>query len=72
MDSIDNFTNHTFNFYAYTDIKVGKEILINYNDDVDDKEPLWFNKGEMDNSKNEPVVNKGDDPMNKDGPFKNF
>lgn len=39
-----NFTNHTFDFYAYTDIKEGDEILINYNGDVDDDEPLWFNK----------------------------
>ncbi|WP_047152967.1 SET domain-containing protein [Aneurinibacillus tyrosinisolvens] len=46
-----NFKNHTFDFYAYTDIKAGEEILINYNGDVDDKDPLWFNKGEMDNGK---------------------
>ncbi|PWT95801.1 MAG: SET domain-containing protein-lysine N-methyltransferase [Bacteroidetes bacterium] len=39
-----NFKNHTFDFYAYTDIKAGEEILINYNGDVDDKEPLWFDK----------------------------
>lgn len=39
-----NFQNHTFDFYAYTDIKAGDEILINYNGDVDDKEPLWFDK----------------------------
>ncbi len=39
-----NFANHTFDFYAFTDIKAGEEILINYNGDVDDKEPLWFNK----------------------------
>ncbi len=48
-----NFANHTFDFYAYTDIKAGEEILINYNGDVDDKDPLWFNKGEMDNGKDE-------------------
>ncbi|WCN36231.1 SET domain-containing protein [Aneurinibacillus uraniidurans] len=41
-----NFENHTFDFYAYTDIRAGEEILINYNGDVDDKDPLWFNKGE--------------------------
>ncbi|MDR4229679.1 SET domain-containing protein [Bacillus mojavensis] len=45
-----NFENHTFDFYAYTDIKEGEEILINYNGDVDDKEPLWFDK-EQDSSK---------------------
>ncbi|WP_085991257.1 SET domain-containing protein [Oceanobacillus senegalensis] len=39
-----NFGNHTFNFYAYTDIKAGDEILINYNGDVDNKDPLWFNQ----------------------------
>ena len=41
-----NFKNHTFDFYAYTDIKAGEEILINYNGDVDDETPLWFNSDE--------------------------
>lgn len=39
-----NFDNHTFDFFAYKDIKAGEEILINYNGDVDDKEQLWFDK----------------------------
>lgn len=39
-----NFDNHTFDFFAYKDIKAGEEILINYNGDVDDMDPLWFNK----------------------------
>lgn len=39
-----NFGNHSFDFYAFTDIKAGDEILINYNGDVDDKDPLWFNQ----------------------------
>ncbi|MFC5464284.1 SET domain-containing protein [Lederbergia graminis] len=39
-----DFKNHTFNFYAYRNIKKGDEILINYNGDVDDKDPLWFNQ----------------------------
>jgi len=39
-----NFPNHTFDFYAYKDIKAGEEILINYNGDEDDMEPLWFHK----------------------------
>lgn len=39
-----NFDNRTFDFYAYTDIKAGEEILINYNGDVDIKDPLWFNQ----------------------------
>lgn len=39
-----NFESHSFKFYAQRDIKAGEEILINYNGDVDDKEPLWFNK----------------------------
>lgn len=38
-----NYDNHTFDFYAYKDIKAGEEILINYNGDVDNKDPLWFN-----------------------------
>ncbi|WP_243292670.1 SET domain-containing protein [Bacillus sp. FJAT-47783] len=38
-----NFPNHTFDFYAYKDIKANEEILINYNGDVDDKSSLWFN-----------------------------
>lgn len=37
-----NFDNHTFDFYAYTDITAGEEILINYNGDVDCDDPLWF------------------------------
>ncbi|RBW69976.1 SET domain-containing protein [Bacillus taeanensis] len=41
-----NFDNHTFDYYAYTDIKEGEEILINYNGEIDDHTPLWFNKNE--------------------------
>ena len=39
-----NFKNNTFDFFAFTDIKAGEEILINYNGDVDDLDPLWFNE----------------------------
>jgi SET domain-containing protein len=39
-----SFEKHTFDYYAYKDIKAGEEILINYNGDVDDMDPLWFNK----------------------------
>ncbi len=39
-----NFENHTFDFYAYKDIKAGEEVLINYNGEVDDNDPLWFNQ----------------------------
>ncbi|ARF16268.1 SET domain-containing protein [Sporosarcina ureae] len=39
-----NFDHHTFDFFAYKDIKAGEEILINYNGDVDDDEQLWFNE----------------------------
>ncbi|MED3729622.1 SET domain-containing protein-lysine N-methyltransferase [Priestia filamentosa] len=39
-----NFENHTFDFYAYTDIQAGEEILINYNGDVDNQELLWFDR----------------------------
>lgn len=46
-----NFDNHTFDFYAYTDIKAGEEILINYNGDVDCNDPLWFYKDQ----ENKPV-----------------
>lgn len=49
-----NFDKHVFEFYAYKDIKAGEEILINYNGDVDDDEPLWFNK-DKDEDKNEKV-----------------
>lgn len=37
-----NFDQHTFDFFAYTDILAGEEILINYNGDVDCDDPLWF------------------------------
>lgn len=46
-----NFDNHTFDFYAYKDIKAGEEILINYNGDVDDDELLWFDKEKEENNK---------------------
>ncbi|WP_153732714.1 SET domain-containing protein [Sporosarcina obsidiansis] len=39
-----NFDKHTFDFFAYTDIRAGDEILINYNGDVEDQEQLWFNE----------------------------
>ncbi|MFD1772404.1 SET domain-containing protein [Paenibacillus rhizophilus] len=39
-----NFKNHTFDFYSYTDIKAGDEILINYNGDENCDDPLWFNE----------------------------
>lgn len=41
-----DFDNQTFDFFAYTDIEAGEEILINYNGDVDDQDELWFNKEE--------------------------
>ncbi|MFD2611131.1 SET domain-containing protein [Paenibacillus gansuensis] len=40
-----NFDNLTVDFYAYTDIKAGDEILINYNGEVDNNDPLWFTDG---------------------------
>ncbi|MBY0596807.1 SET domain-containing protein [Bacillus bingmayongensis] len=46
-----NFDNHTFDFYAYKDIKAGEEILINYNGDVNDDELLWFDKEKEENGK---------------------
>ncbi|RXT05221.1 SET domain-containing protein [Ammoniphilus sp. CFH 90114] len=39
-----NFDNHTFDFFAYRDIKAGEEILINYNGEEDNDDPLWFNE----------------------------
>lgn len=41
-----NFDNQTFDFFAYKDVAAGEELLINYNGDVDDMDPLWFNKEE--------------------------
>ncbi|KZE37303.1 SET domain-containing protein-lysine N-methyltransferase [Bhargavaea cecembensis] len=41
-----SFENHTFDFYAHTPIKMGEEILINYNGDEDDQELLWFDREE--------------------------
>jgi SET domain-containing protein len=46
-----SFEKHTFSFFAYTDIKAGEEILINYNGDEDDQEPLWFNKAQKEKDK---------------------
>lgn len=39
-----NFDQHTFDFFAYKDIKAGEEVLINYNGDAEDDEQLWFNE----------------------------
>ncbi|UII57089.1 SET domain-containing protein [Cytobacillus spongiae] len=41
-----HFEDHTFKFYAYRDIKAGEEIFINYNGEVDNDDPLWFNEEE--------------------------
>jgi uncharacterized protein len=46
-----NFDEHVFDFFAYNDIKAGEEILINYNGDVDEMDPLWFNMEEEEKSK---------------------
>ncbi len=46
-----NFDNHTFDFYAYTDIQAGEEILINYNGDEDDQELLWFDREDEEEQK---------------------
>ncbi|WP_335872795.1 SET domain-containing protein [Bacillus sp. 2205SS5-2] len=43
-----NFDNDTFDFFAYKDIKAGEEILINYNGEVDNNDPLWFNEDKQD------------------------
>ncbi|MBP0725252.1 SET domain-containing protein-lysine N-methyltransferase [Bacillus sp. RG28] len=46
-----NFDNHTFDFFAYTDIKAGEEITINYNGEMDNMDPLWFDVEENDTKK---------------------
>ncbi|MGO4538900.1 SET domain-containing protein [Paenibacillus sp. 2TAB19] len=37
-----NFDNLTVDFYAFTEVKAGDELLINYNGEVDNEDPLWF------------------------------
>ncbi|MFG6120100.1 MULTISPECIES: SET domain-containing protein [Thalassobacillus] len=39
-----NFDNHSFEFYAFKDIKAGEEIFINYNGETENDSPLWFNE----------------------------
>jgi SET domain-containing protein len=39
----NNEENLSIDFYAIADIKAGEEITINYNGDLEDKSPLWFN-----------------------------
>jgi len=46
-----NFDNHTFDFFAYNDIKAGEEITINYNGEMDNMDPLWFEVEENDSEK---------------------
>ncbi|MEC3883066.1 SET domain-containing protein [Halobacillus sp. HZG1] len=41
-----NFETHTFDFYAYKDIKADEEVYINYNGFVDEQELLWFDQYE--------------------------
>ncbi|KQN97842.1 SET domain-containing protein [Paenibacillus sp. Leaf72] len=45
-----NFDNLTVDFFAFSDIKAGEELLINYNGEVDCEDPLWFNE-EQDTNK---------------------
>lgn len=45
-----NFDQHTFDFFAYKDIKAGEEVFINYNGEVENDSPLWFNEDEEDKS----------------------
>lgn len=46
-----NFDNETFDFFAYTDIQAGEEILINYNGDEEDQELLWFDREDEEETK---------------------
>ncbi|MFJ8262028.1 SET domain-containing protein [Rummeliibacillus sp. NPDC094406] len=39
----NNEENSSVDFYALLDIKEGEELTINYNGEIDDKSPLWFN-----------------------------
>ena len=39
---IYNIDNISIDFYAIADINDGQEITINYNEDSEDKSPLWF------------------------------
>ncbi|KHE72999.1 SET domain-containing protein [Halobacillus sp. BBL2006] len=41
-----NFDNHTFEFFAHKDIEEDEEIFINYNGEVENDTPLWFDKNE--------------------------
>ncbi|QAY67261.1 SET domain-containing protein [Paenibacillus protaetiae] len=54
-----NFDNMTVDFYAYTDIPAGEEILINYNGEVDNDDPLWFNQGPADEDGGQPEDSSG-------------
>jgi uncharacterized protein len=38
----NNIDNLSIDFYAIADINNGQEITINYNEDSEDKSPLWF------------------------------
>ena len=38
----NNIDNLSIDFYAIADIDDGQEITINYNEDSEDKSPLWF------------------------------
>ena len=39
---VNNTDNLSIDFYAINDIENGEEITINYNEDSEDKSPLWF------------------------------
>lgn len=41
-----SFEKHTFDFYAYRDIKKDEQIFINYNGEVDIDDPMWFDHEE--------------------------
>lgn len=37
-----NFDNLSVDFFAHTDVTAGDELLINYNGETDNEDPLWF------------------------------
>ncbi|GKU80452.1 SET domain-containing protein [Paenibacillus sp. L3-i20] len=48
-----NFDNLSIDFFAHTDITAGEEILINYNGEVDNNDPLWFYETDEEEEKSE-------------------
>ena len=39
---VTNIENQSIDFYARKDIRVGEEIMVNYNGNPKDQSPIWF------------------------------